>query len=97
MGTESRPWWKLSWPAVVAGLLMCGALLVKNLETKSMDFFTSVGSGGLIEEREFPLICETKQITQFQRMVHLGKKTGKSFPLRFPGCDSARMFCAQSY
>ena len=29
---ESRPWWQLSWPAVVAGLVMLGALLVKNLD-----------------------------------------------------------------
>ena len=29
---EQRPWWKLSWPAVVAGLVMLGALAVKNLD-----------------------------------------------------------------
>ena len=31
-GGSNRPWWKLSWPAVVAGLVMLGALLVKNLD-----------------------------------------------------------------
>jgi len=29
---EQRPWWKLSWPAVLAGLVMLGALAVKNLD-----------------------------------------------------------------
>jgi len=29
---NSRPWWKLSWPAVLAGLVMLGALAVKNLD-----------------------------------------------------------------
>ena len=29
---ERRPWWKLSWPAVVAGLVMLAAVAVKNLD-----------------------------------------------------------------
>jgi hypothetical protein len=36
---ESRPWWKLSWPAVVAGLVMLGAVAWQNLVGEMGDMF----------------------------------------------------------
>jgi len=60
---ERCPWWKLSWPAVVAGLLMLGALVELNTQDRDAPWIPRLGNwagGSTWEGLGWPMVCATR-------------------------------------
>jgi len=57
---ERRPWWKLSWPAVVAGLMMLMVMSQRNLHVREFDMTALGPPTKFVDKLGWPLICVEK-------------------------------------